>query len=63
MTYRLVIRPDALADIEKAAEWYDDQEHGLGEDLARTVLEAIDSLPLNPLIHRLRDRRRTSVGF
>ncbi len=27
-------------------------------DFTRTVLEAIDSLPTNPLIHRLRDPRR-----
>jgi len=58
VSYRLVIRLDALADIQEAAEWYDDQEHGLGADFSRTVLEAIDSLPANPLSNRLRDRRR-----
>ena len=58
MSYRLVIRPAALADIQEAAEWYDDQDQGLGKDFARAVFEAIDSLPANPLIHRLRDRRR-----
>ncbi|MBA3355583.1 MAG: type II toxin-antitoxin system RelE/ParE family toxin [Pyrinomonadaceae bacterium] len=58
MSYRQVIRLEALDDIEEAAEWYDAQEHGLGADFARTILEAIDSLPTNPLIHRLRSRRR-----
>lgn len=58
MSYRLDIRPDALADIEEAAEWYEDQEPGMGADFARTILQAIDSLPTNPLIHRVRDRRR-----
>lgn len=58
MSYSLVIRPDALADIEAAAKWYEDQEPGLGAEFARTVLEAIDSLPTNPLIHRLRNRRQ-----
>ena len=38
MSYRLVIRPDALADIEEAAKWYDDQDRGLGVQFARHVL-------------------------
>jgi plasmid stabilization system protein ParE len=56
--YRLQIRPDAFRDIESAAEWYEQQESGLGSDFALAVLEAIDSLLVNPLHHRLRDRRR-----
>jgi toxin ParE1/3/4 len=58
VSYRLEITPDALADIEEASEWYGKQEPGLGIDYARTVLEAIETLTANPLIHRLRDRRR-----
>lgn len=57
MRYRLEIRPDALADIEKAADWYDKQELGLGNEFARDVLQAIDTLPLNPLLYRVRHRR------
>ena len=45
MTYRLEIRLDALDDIERASQWYDEQEPGLGDESARTVLEAIDGLP------------------
>jgi len=56
--YRLDIRPDALADIEEAAQWYEEKEPGLGVDFARIVLQAIDTISPNPLIHRLRDRRR-----
>ena len=58
MSYRLLIRPEALADIEAAAEWYEAREIGLAADFAQTVIEAIDSLQTNPLIYRLRDRRR-----
>ena len=57
MNYSLGIRPDALADIEEAATWYE-HEAGLGTDFVKTVLESIDSLLNNPLVHRLRDRRR-----
>ena len=58
MNYRLEIRPEALADIEADAEWYETQEVGLAGDFAQTVIEAIDRLQTNPLIYRLRDRRR-----
>lgn len=63
MRYRLVIRPDALADIEQAADWYDQQEQDLGSDFVSTVLATLDSLPANPLINQLRNRRRMCVGF
>ena len=58
VNYSLEIRPDALADIEEAATWYEEHEAGLGTDFVQTVLESIDSLLVNPLVHRLRDRRR-----
>lgn len=58
MRYSLEIRPDALSDIEEAAEWYEKKDLGLGVDFARSVVAAIESLPSNPLVHRLRDRRR-----
>lgn len=63
MSYRLDIRPDALADIEFAASWYEEQEPGLGADFARTIREAINALPANPLIYRVRDRRRNVRWF
>ena len=58
VNYRLDIREVALADIEAAAEWYEDQQPGLGADFVRAVRHAMDSLPANPLIHRVRDSRR-----
>jgi len=58
VSHQLDIRPDALADIEAAAVWYEEQQPGLGADFVRTVRRAINTLPANPLIHRVRDRRR-----
>lgn len=58
MSHSLEIRPEALTDIEAAADWYESQEPGLGTDFVQAIIEAIDSLLMNPLIHRLRDRRR-----
>lgn len=57
MSYSLEVRPAAVIDIESAAGWYETQEAGLGSDFVLTVIKAIESLPLNPLIYRLRDRR------
>ena len=58
MSYIVEVRPEALVDIETAADWYETQEVGLGTDFLRTFIEALHRLPLNPFIYRLRDRRR-----
>ncbi len=57
MSYRLEIGTPALADIREAAGWYAERETDLGNRFVREVVAAIDALPTNPLIHRLRHRR------
>ena len=45
---RLVLRPSAELDIQDAAEWYEDEEVGLGGqfiDELRQVVHRIDALP------------------
>ena len=32
MTFRLIIRPEAEADIEESFLWYEDQAGGLGQE-------------------------------
>ena len=63
MSYQLDVRPDALADIESIASWYEEQQAGLGADFVRTVRGAINTLAANPLIYRVRDRRRNVRWF
>jgi toxin ParE1/3/4 len=58
VSYQLDIRPDALADIEAAGVWYEEQQPGLGADFSRCIRGAINSLAANPLIYRIRERRR-----
>jgi plasmid stabilization system protein ParE len=55
--------PPAEADILAAAEWYDDQQPGLGEDLVREVNSVIRSLADSALTHRIRfaDVRRAGL--
>jgi plasmid stabilization system protein ParE len=60
--YRLEIRPDAIADIEEAALWYEAREPSLGSDFADAVLQAIDTLPNNRLAYRIRHKRKNFDG-
>lgn len=58
MSYRLEIRLSALTDIAEAAGWYDQKESGLGSEFEREVIEALDALPNNPLMYRVRHTRK-----
>ena len=42
MTRRLVIRPEAEADITNAVVWYEDRELGLGDTVLKEIRAAID---------------------
>jgi plasmid stabilization system protein ParE len=56
MRYRLIIRPEAEAELAEAFDWYERRAPGLGADLLRAVNTAMDSILSNPLqyptIHR-----------
>lgn len=58
VTYRLEVRSDALADIEEAAQWYDQREVSLGAEFLSEVLQGIDVVLTNPLAYRVRHRRK-----
>ena len=53
---RLIVRPDAEADIAAAYEWYEEQREGLGTEFlteVSTVIDAVQSEPLRfPAIFR-----------
>jgi plasmid stabilization system protein ParE len=49
MTPRLLIRPEAHADLEEAALWYEDQRPGLGEIFSRQMFALIDQIAEWPL--------------
>ena len=51
MTWKVVARPQARNDVAEAAEWYDRQREGLGDEFIEEVLEVFDALELNPLQH------------
>jgi len=58
VTYRLELQPDALADIEQAAEWYEQREPESGTAFLREVMAAIDTVQRHPLAYRIRHRRK-----
>ena len=48
MSYGLLVKPEAEADLGEAYEWYEEQRTGLGDDLLLCVEAAIDSARRNP---------------
>jgi len=67
MTRRLIVRPEAEADITDAAAWYESREPGLGLELISEIKAAIDRalsdpeafpcLRERPLVRRVLTRR------
>ena len=58
MTFRLVVRPEVDKDLREAEAWYDEREPGVGQKFLRDVIETIDRILRNPLLHRVRHTRR-----
>ena len=42
MTLALCFHPEAESELEAAVDWYDDQQHGLGDDFLELVEEAVE---------------------
>ena len=42
MTLALRFHPKAESELEAAVDWYDDQQHGLGDDFLELVEEAVE---------------------
>ncbi len=51
MKWRVVARPQATNDVLEAADWYDRQKPGLGNDFIEEIVTVFDALALNPLLH------------
>lgn len=53
MTYPVHLRPEAEADLEEAANWYEQQRDGLGHEFLDTILSTLDSIAENPELYPL----------
>lgn len=51
MNWKVVARPQAEDDITEAADWYDNQSAGLGDEFTDEILAVFDEIALNPLLH------------
>lgn len=51
MSWKVVARPQAEGDITEAADWYDNQSAGLGDEFIDEILAVFGELELNPLLH------------
>lgn len=51
MKYRLIIRPEAEADIQEAFDWYERRVPGLGADFLTAIDAALNSILSNPFQH------------
>ena len=56
MNWKVVARPQ-VHDVTKAADWYDSQRPGLGDEFIEEILTVFDTLRTSPLIH---SRQHTS---
>ncbi len=50
--YRLVIRPEAEADLAEAAQWYDSRERSVGREFLRAFRAATAVLRRNPYLYQ-----------
>jgi len=62
MSWQVVVRPDAGNDIVEAAQWYDTQRAGLGDEFVEEILKVFDVLAVTPLLncrqHPTKNRNR-----
>ena len=49
MKWTVVARPQAKNDVLEAADWYDRQQPGLGDEFIEEVVTVFDALVVNPL--------------
>jgi plasmid stabilization system protein ParE len=53
VTYRLVVRRQAKADIRQAARWYERQRVGLGRTFVGQIDALFDRIRLNPMQYQV----------
>lgn len=48
MEYKIIVKPEAEKELQKALNWYDDQKNGLGIELYIEISDIIDRIKENP---------------
>ncbi len=60
---RLLVRPEAEADIEETYHWYENQRNGLGSNFLLCIEEGLEKIRKNPEMYPVlhRDVRRLLI--
>ena len=53
MTYRLLVRPQAAAELAEAVDWHEQRSKGLGSEFLRSVDAAPAQIARNPLQYQV----------
>lgn len=63
MSLPLVFRPDARAEFDAAADWYEQRQAGRGADFTEAVQDVLDRVAAQPRMHApfYQDVRRSRV--
>jgi hypothetical protein len=51
MNWKVVVRPPAEDDVVQAANWYDTQRDGFGDEFVEELRAVFDALESNPLLN------------
>ena len=54
MSWQVVARPQAEDDILEAADWYETQRDGFGDEFIEEIMLVFDALAANPLLYSRR---------
>lgn len=52
MSYKIIVRPEAQADLLAAYRWYEKHSEGLGREFLRSVEASLYSIQRNPKIYQ-----------
>jgi plasmid stabilization system protein ParE len=63
MSLRLIVRPEAEADIREIVRWYEEKQSGLGWQFAQEAGESIGRALDNPRAYRLMRRQPPVRGI
>jgi plasmid stabilization system protein ParE len=58
VSFRLVVRPEVVADLREAEAWYEEREPELGQRFRQDALGTIERLLTNPFLYSVRHARR-----
>ena len=51
MTRKIIVRPEAEAEVQSAFDWYEEQSDGLGFDFLRAIDDCLSGVQRNPFAY------------